>query len=119
MLAHFLAASVALAQPAPPRAEWSHLATLDRWIVRLDPSAPRREGSNVRVWISRDWVPGQGDGNYWLSEVEIDCAARLGRVRLTVAHGSDGRELARDSEPVPFDPITPGSLLEMLHQRAC
>ena len=111
----------ALLFPTPAFAQqWSHLGTVgEQWEIYLDPSRLARTGSTVRFWIRRDWVQGRGNGDYYLSETEIDCAARTARVMLTITHRADGSEAARDSDPVAAEPFPATSLYERIRQQVC
>lgn len=100
--------------------QWTHLATVDeQWEIYLDPSAVTREGPAARFWIRRDWVRGRGNGHYYLSQGEIDCAARTARILITVTYRSDGSEVSRDTQPVPADPIAPNTLFDQIGERVC
>ncbi len=112
-------AALVFASPAHAQ-QWTHLGTVgDEWEIYFDRARLARTGPAVRFWVRRAYVQGRGNGDYYLSETEIDCAARTARVLLTITHRPDGSEAARDGVPVAAEPFPPNSLYEQIRQQIC
>lgn len=109
-----LAASPALAQ------SWTYLGSAEgEWDAYYDGARLTRAGSTVRFWIKRQLVREQGGVAYYLSEAEIDCAAQSARVLFTAAYSADGTVGERDTNPVPAEPIPPGTFYDEIRQQVC
>ena len=73
----------------------------------------------MRFWIKRQLVREEGGVAYYLSQAEIDCAAGTARVLFTAAYSADGTVGDRGTQPVPAEPIPPGTFYDEIRQQIC
>ena len=113
------AAAVLAASPAMAQT-WTYLGSAEgEWDAYYDGTRLTRAGSTVRFWIKRQLVREQSGVSYFLSQAEIDCAAQTARVLFTAAYGADGTVGERDTNPVPAEPIPPGTFYDEIRQQIC
>ncbi len=112
--------ALAAAPAAHAQQSWSHLGTAEgEWTVSYDPSRLDRSGATVKVWLKRDLVAIAEGVSYFISQAEIDCAERTARILFTASYDAAGSVVARDPQPVPAEPIPPGSFFETVQERVC
>jgi hypothetical protein len=100
--------------------DWTHIASAEgEWDVAYDPSRLVRSGRTVKVWLRRTLVEADDGVSYYLSQAEFDCARSTARILYTAAYDAAGSILTTDPEPVPAEPIPPGSFFESIEERVC
>lgn len=117
-----LVAGIALAAAPAAQAQqsWSHLGSAEgEWDVSYDPSRLERSGATVKVWLKRDLVEIANGVSYFISQAEIDCAEETARILYTASYDPAGAVVARDTQPVPAEPIPAGSFFQTLQERVC
>ena len=115
-----LAAAVALTATPALAQSWTYLGSAEgEWDAYFDGTRLTRDGSSVRFWIKRQLAEEQDGVAYYLSQAEIDCAAQTARVLFTAAYSADGTVTERDTQPVPAEPIPPGTLYDEIRQQIC
>ena len=110
----WLPAAEALAQQ-----NWTLLGSSSGGSLYYDGTSVVREGSTVRVWVKRE--PTRRDNNiaYYLSRAEIDCERQTAHIIYTASYNAAGAVVDRDEDPVPAEPIPPGTFFDGLRQRVC
>ena len=112
---------LAAAQPQPAAApNWRPLGTMQgRFNLYYDGGRIERGADAVTIRIKREPFPAQAGAPWWISRVEIRCAANSVRVVETVSHRPDGSVSRTDTVPQPFESIPAGSFVEAIHRDVC
>lgn len=115
-----LVAILLLIASVPAQAQsWAHVGSAGDFEVYVDTSRLIRDGAFARFWIKRQRAQEQEGVAYFLSQVEINCTAQTGRVLYTAAYGAAGAVVRTDPEPVPAEPIPPGTMYDDIRQQVC
>lgn len=100
--------------------DWTHIGSAEgEWDLAYDPARLVRSGRTVKVWLRRTLVESDDGISYYLSQAEFDCARSTARILYTAAYDAAGSILTTDPEPVPAEPIPPGSFFESVQERVC
>ena len=109
-------------------AEWTISGDNDRIIQYVDRATIRRSGNFVKMWDLKDFKtmqPNPSTGLSYLSakvQSEYDCKEERSRI-LAFSWFSgqmgNGNAVYSDSDPDKWEPIQPGSFVEVLWKIAC
>ena len=114
-------AAAALVAATPALAQsWTYIGSAEgEWDAYYDATRLTRDGSSVRFWIKRQLAREEDGVSYFLSQAEIDCARQTARILFTAAYSADGTVGERDTNPVPAEPIPPGTFYDEIRQQIC
>ena len=99
---------------------WTFLGSAEgEWDAYYDGSRLVRDGSMVRFWIKRQLAREEEGVAYYLSQAEIDCSVQTARILFTAAYSADGTIVERDTNPVPAEPIPPGTFYDEIRRQIC
>ena len=99
---------------------WTFLGSAEgEWDAYYDGSRLVRDGSKIRFWIKRQLAREEDGVAYYLSQAEIDCTAQTARILFTAAYSADGTIGERDTNPVPAEPIPPGTFYDEIRRQIC
>lgn len=110
----WLPAAEALAQQ-----NWTLLGSSSGGNLYYDDTTVAREGPVVKVWVKRQPAQPVEGIVYYLSQAEIDCARHTAHIIYTASYNSAGMIVSRDQDPVPAEPIPPGTFFDGLQHRVC
>jgi hypothetical protein len=98
---------------------WSLLGSSQGGSLYYDATSVTRDGTTVRVWVKRE--PARQDNGiaYFVSQAEIDCDRRMAHIIYTASYNEAGAVVERDQDPVPAEPIPPGTFFDGLRERVC
>ncbi|HEY0927352.1 surface-adhesin E family protein [Brevundimonas sp.] len=105
-----------------PTGELKAFAENNRAVHFVDVESAQRDGDRVRVRYYTVFHPPAPSGDrliaHWITEADIDCAARTLRSLRLSAYDEAGDEVLW-LPPEPVERIAPGSLQAELHQAVC
>ena len=87
--------------------------------VSYDPTPAARDGDTVTVRLMMRHPPSESGLSYSLSTAEIRCREAQLRVIRTLSFATDGRQIAEDVVPMPFEAIPAGSFVNVVRQAVC
>jgi len=117
ILSFLIAASLQSAAPAAP--DWRPLGEVGGYVAFWDRASVVR-GDVVRLRMRFIIPPAtRRDYAYWISRVELRCATAQVRTVETVNYRPDDSPGTIDNNPVPWEPINPGSLFDRIRREVC
>lgn len=123
-LAAVLTACLSLAAHAQQR-EWTNIGTFEdgNATMFLDKASLQIKGAKRELWSkverldAREW---QGRMvQTWMSQIEVDCAARTQRTRFEIGYGPDTKQVYRVDAATEAFPVVPDTVGEGRFNAIC